>query len=357
MASAVLAVDGEPPEHRAPGQRRAGAEREGLDDVGAAPDAAVDEHLDAAVDRLDHLGQDVDRRRDPVELAPAVVGDDDPRGAVLAREHGVLAGQHALDEQRHAGFAGDSLEVVPRERRRDHLEHLLRRHASAPERRDVDVRWDRERRAEVALAVPAHRCVDRQQKRAIAAVACLGDQLARHALVSKHVELEPARPAHGRHVGRRGRRERREAHDCARGARRACSRDLAVGMREALEGDRRDEQWHRDVLPEHRGRSGARLDVDQHARAQYPPAVRLDVVAKRQLVAGTARVVPVRTRLEPLRGEPLVVPDIERLHRRSVTALSLLPVSPFIREGRHVEPAVDVPPSRTERTPSGRSSR
>ena len=54
------------------------------------------------------------------------------------------------------------------------------------------------------------------------------------------------------------------------------------------------------------------------ARAQYPAALRLDVVAKRQLVACAAGVVPVRTRLEPLRGEPLVVPDVERLPRRSV---------------------------------------
>ena len=77
MARARLAVDGEPPERRAAGEHGARAERERLDDVGAAADAAVDQHLDAAVDRLDHLGQRVDRRRDAVELAAAVVRDDD----------------------------------------------------------------------------------------------------------------------------------------------------------------------------------------------------------------------------------------------------------------------------------------
>ena len=76
---ALLAVDREPPERRPADEHGARAERERLDDVGAAPDAAVDEHLDPPVDRLDDLGQRVDRRRDAVELAAAVVRDDDRR--------------------------------------------------------------------------------------------------------------------------------------------------------------------------------------------------------------------------------------------------------------------------------------
>ena len=99
---------------------------------------------------------------------------------------------------------------------------------------------------------------------------------------------------------------------------RARHRHLAVGMRDALERDRRDEQRHRDLVPEHRRRRRARLDVDEHPRAQLPAAERLDVVAQRQLVARAAGEVAVRAGLEPLRGEPLVVPDVERLHRRSV---------------------------------------
>ena len=86
-ARARLAVDGEAPERRAAGEHRARAERERLDDVGAAADAAVEEHLDPAVDRVDHLRQRVERRRDAVELAAAVVRDDERGGAVLAREH------------------------------------------------------------------------------------------------------------------------------------------------------------------------------------------------------------------------------------------------------------------------------
>ena len=190
--------------------------------------------------------------------------------------------------------------------------------AAAPERRDGDVGRDRERRARVALAIAAHRCVDRQHERAVAAVARLRDQLPRDALVAEDVQLEPARPADCGHFGRRRRRERREAHDRPRVACRARRRHLSVGMRDALERDRRDEQRHRDLLPEHGRRRAARLDVDEHPRAEHPAAIRLDVVAQRQLVAGAAGVVAVRSGLQPLRGEPLVVPDVERLHRRSV---------------------------------------
>ena len=78
-ARAGLAVDGEAPERRAAGEDRARAERERLHDVGAAADAAVEQHLDAAVDGLDHLRERVDRRRHAVELTPAVVRDDDRR--------------------------------------------------------------------------------------------------------------------------------------------------------------------------------------------------------------------------------------------------------------------------------------
>ena len=56
-----------------------------------------------AVDRLDHLGQRVDRRRDAVELAAAVVRDDDRGGAVLAREPRVLGGERPLQDDGQTG--------------------------------------------------------------------------------------------------------------------------------------------------------------------------------------------------------------------------------------------------------------
>ena len=47
----------------------------------------------APVDRVDHLGQGVGGGQRAVELAAAVVGDDDAGGAVLDRQLRVLGGQ------------------------------------------------------------------------------------------------------------------------------------------------------------------------------------------------------------------------------------------------------------------------
>ena len=64
-------------------------------------------------DRVDHLGQDLERRRDPVELAPAVVGDDHRRRPVLDRERRVRARLHALEHDRQRAVGGERREVVP----------------------------------------------------------------------------------------------------------------------------------------------------------------------------------------------------------------------------------------------------
>ena len=63
--------------------------------VNAAAVAAVEEDLAPVADGLDDLRERVEARGHAVELAAAVVRDDDPRGAVLAGEHGVLRREHA----------------------------------------------------------------------------------------------------------------------------------------------------------------------------------------------------------------------------------------------------------------------
>ena len=98
-----LPVGRETPERRAAGENGAGAERQCLDHVGAAADAAVDVDLDPAVDGLDDLGQERGGRRDGVELTAAVIRDDDRVGAVLDCEQRVLAGLDPLQDERERG--------------------------------------------------------------------------------------------------------------------------------------------------------------------------------------------------------------------------------------------------------------
>ena len=77
VLDAGLAVGGQPPQVRAADHHRAGAERERLDDVAAAPDAAVEQDLDLVADRVGDRGQRADRGRRAVEVVAAVVGDRD----------------------------------------------------------------------------------------------------------------------------------------------------------------------------------------------------------------------------------------------------------------------------------------
>ena len=66
-----------------------------------------------AVDRGDDLGEHVDAGRDAIELARAVVADDDAVDAVLDREPRVLGGEDALEHDRQRRPAPDRGEVGP----------------------------------------------------------------------------------------------------------------------------------------------------------------------------------------------------------------------------------------------------
>ncbi len=99
---AALAVRGETPQRRTSDRDRIRTEGERLGHVGPAPDPTVEEHGNPPVDSLDDPRQLLDRRGRGVELAPAVVGDDERIDAAVDGQPGVLGMQDALD----AGSAG-----------------------------------------------------------------------------------------------------------------------------------------------------------------------------------------------------------------------------------------------------------
>src|SRR5215470_17827138 len=74
---AALTEGSQPPGLRPADADRGRPERERLEDVSAAADAAVDEHRDAALDGRDHLGQAVDAGAQRLLVAPAVVRHHD----------------------------------------------------------------------------------------------------------------------------------------------------------------------------------------------------------------------------------------------------------------------------------------
>ena len=113
-----------------------------------------------------------------------------------------------------------------------------------------------------------------------------------HALVAEAVELEPAPPA-GRRRGDLGRAAvvaRVERHITVPAA--AAARAIAgspSGCDQALVGDRRDQDRHRDRPAQHLGRGRDLADVGQHPRPQPPAAPGVDVLPQRQLVAAWRR--------------------------------------------------------------------
>ena len=86
MTHTLFPRDRQTPERGPAREHGARSERECLDDVGPAPDAAVDEHLDPALEGVGDLTEDVDRRRHAVELPAAVIRDDDAGRSVLEGE-------------------------------------------------------------------------------------------------------------------------------------------------------------------------------------------------------------------------------------------------------------------------------
>ena len=86
LATSHEAVEVRPPDEGSPG-----ALGDGRDDVAAGQDAAVDVDLCSVADGLDDRGERLEGRGGPVELAPAVVRDDDRVGT------GVDDGPRVLD--------------------------------------------------------------------------------------------------------------------------------------------------------------------------------------------------------------------------------------------------------------------
>ena len=75
-------------------------ERPRLQYVGAAPDAAVQQHLAPAIYCFDDLRKRLDRRGSTVKLAAAVVRDDDAVNTVVDSEASVFRGHDALKDYR-----------------------------------------------------------------------------------------------------------------------------------------------------------------------------------------------------------------------------------------------------------------
>jgi len=91
----------------------ASAERKGLDDVSAAANASIQKDFDLPVDGLDDLGQGAQGRGNAIELAAAMIGDGDGRGALIDGAERIVCGEDALDDNRTAPQFANPVEIAP----------------------------------------------------------------------------------------------------------------------------------------------------------------------------------------------------------------------------------------------------
>src|SRR4051794_5323341 len=98
MVDAALAGRAQAVEIGAPDHARAGTHGHGLDDVAAAPHAAVTDHRCTVTKRIAHRRDQLDGWWRTVELASAVVEQDHAVDAFGHRGLGILHTLNALDQ-------------------------------------------------------------------------------------------------------------------------------------------------------------------------------------------------------------------------------------------------------------------
>src|SRR3546814_4684418 len=88
-------------------------QRDRLEHVGAAPHAAIEDHLSAALQALHHRRKHLHWGDGRIELPTAMVGEDDGTGAVVARLERIFRTKDTLDRKRSAPVARHPFKVLP----------------------------------------------------------------------------------------------------------------------------------------------------------------------------------------------------------------------------------------------------
>ncbi len=104
-----------------------GSYGQGLHDVAASSDTAVEHDRGCTTEGVDDVGEHPQGGRGPVELAAPVVRHDDGIAAGPDGATGVVGTEHTLHGQGPGPLPPDGGDVVPRERRRPHGDEPCRR--------------------------------------------------------------------------------------------------------------------------------------------------------------------------------------------------------------------------------------
>ncbi len=177
--------------------------------------------------------------------------------------------------------------------------------------RRPEARRNRHPGAQVALAVPLHRHVDRQAQSVIAALAAALDEAPVELGVAQHVDLEHLRPrGRGADVLDGVARQRRQGVEGPRPVGGPRHRHLPLPMKQPRHAGGRQQDRPIDLHAQHGRRQVGRRDVDQIARHQVDFAERLGVAPHRALVLGGAIDVLEHRCRHPAPGQAAQVGDV-----------------------------------------------
>src|SRR5213080_1269160 len=113
MRNAGLARDRKAPELRPSDETSLSSKRQRLDHIGATPHTAIDQDGNAPADRFDDRRERRDGGRRAVELAPAMIGNDDAIDPVVDRGLGLCRMKNALEQQRSLPDTPELAHILP----------------------------------------------------------------------------------------------------------------------------------------------------------------------------------------------------------------------------------------------------
>ena len=113
LADALLTAGAEGVDHCPAEEDAGGAEGAGAEDVDAGADAGIEQQFDIIADRLFDCGEEADAAAGAVELAAAVVGDDQGFDAHALGNFGVFGVHDAFEYDWAAPLLLDPFDVLP----------------------------------------------------------------------------------------------------------------------------------------------------------------------------------------------------------------------------------------------------
>ena len=274
------------------------AERNCLQHVRAAIDAAIHDDVRPPGDRIDDLRQHFDATARAIELPAAMVGDVDRTRTMLDGEPGILGRRDALEDDWQRRALADAFDRLPREPRSDHARlgggDRLARASLAQDLLSGGIgaglaAAGAEPVDEIALAPGVVGRLGDDRDGDASSRLCLVDSLVEPGLVAAHVEPEDQRMVDfgAHHVERR---IGEGAVDEQRTERLARARDADRGSRidERQGADGRHHHRQRELVPEKRRRGVDAGDVAQYARTEGEPVESVTIAPKRDFRLGAA---------------------------------------------------------------------